>query len=159
MEEHIEHSIFPEKSIVVYAPFGRRFAAALIDATIVAIPLTIVFAFLPRLQSVESIPILGTDISIGLQWRAYLVRIFVGWVYDAIQESGPHMATVGKRAMRIKVTDINGNGISFGKATWRHFGKTVSFILIFVGYFMMLWDEKRQTLHDKMAGTLVVMAD
>jgi uncharacterized RDD family membrane protein YckC len=71
-------------------------------------------------------------------------------------ESGKQQATVGKMALGLKVTDLNGQRISLGRATGRHFGKWVSTIILFFGYFMMLWDEKNQTLHDKMAGTLVV---
>ena len=66
------------------------------------------------------------------------------------------MATIGKKAMRIKVTDLAGNRISFGQATGRHFGKILSAIILLFGYFMMLWDDKSQTLHDKIAGTLVI---
>ena len=75
---------------------------------------------------------------------------------SALLESGAKQATLGKRAMGIKVTDVNGNRISFGQATGRHFGKWISSIILLIGYLMMLWDERKQTLHDKMAGTLVV---
>ena len=85
-----------------------------------------------------------------------MINIVASWLYSSLQESGPNMATIGKKAMNIKVTDMDGGRISFGQATGRHFGKIISGIILLIGYFMMLWDEKSQTLHDKMAGTLVV---
>ena len=41
-------------------------------------------------------------------------------------------------------------------ATGRHFGKLLSALIILIGYLIMIWDEKKQTLHDKMADTPVV---
>jgi uncharacterized RDD family membrane protein YckC len=32
----------------------------------------------------------------------------------------------------------------------------VSAIILLIGYLMMLWDDRKQTLHDKMAATLVL---
>lgn len=66
------------------------------------------------------------------------------------------MATLGKKALGIKVTDMYGERITFAQATGRHFGKIISTVILFIGYFMMLWDDRSQTLHDKIAGTLVV---
>lgn len=71
-------------------------------------------------------------------------------------ESGKNQATIGKMALSIKVTQLDGGRICFGKATGRYFGKIISAIVLFIGYFAMLWDEKSQTFHDMMAKTLVV---
>ena len=131
--EVLEESIFPEK-LIVYATFWTRFAAALIDTLILLIP-NLILRALP-----------GGGVLI----------IIMYWLYFALQESGPKMATLGKKAMHIKVTDLSNNRITFGQATGRYFGKIISFLILFIGYFMMLWDERKQTLHDKMANTLVV---
>ncbi|MGC4037314.1 MAG: RDD family protein [Chitinophagaceae bacterium] len=122
---------------VVYATFWERFAATFIDGIILIIPGLIVQYML------------GKDIS-------NLANLVIGWLYYALQESSPTQATIGKKALGIKVTDMEGQRISFGRATGRHFGKIISTIILFIGYFMMLWNEKRQTLHDSMAQTLVV---
>lgn len=75
-----------------------------------------------------------------------------------MQESGPNQATLGKKALGLKVTGLNGERISFGQATGRFFGQFLSAIILLIGYFMMLWDDKNQTLHDKLAETLVIRA-
>jgi len=121
---------------VVYGGFWERFGAALIDGIILLIPNYILeYA-------------LGTSGS--------FIAIIIGWLYSAILESGENQATFGKKALGLKVVNADGQRISFGQATGRHFGKYVSAIILLIGYFMMLWDDKKQTLHDKMAGTFVV---
>jgi uncharacterized RDD family membrane protein YckC len=78
------------------------------------------------------------------------------WLYFALFESSSKRATPGKMAIGIVVTGMNGERISFGRATGRTFGKYISSLILCFGYFMAGWTEKRQALHDVMAGTLVV---
>jgi uncharacterized RDD family membrane protein YckC len=123
----------------VYAGFWERFAAALLDGLILCIP-NFLFNYM---------------IGPGL---GFFGGIILTWLYSAILESGEHQATFGKRALGLKVTDLNGQRVSFGQASGRFFGKYVSALILCIGYLMMLWDDRKQTLHDKMAGTLVVKA-
>ncbi|MCW3120549.1 MAG: hypothetical protein JWQ38_41 [Flavipsychrobacter sp.] len=123
----------------VYAGFWQRFGASFLDALIILIPLKIInWCFFTGIYS------------------PMLFNLIAGWLYSALLESGPGMATLGKKALGLKVTDLRGGRISFGQATGRHFGKIISSIILLIGYLMMLWDDKKQTLHDKMAGTLVI---
>jgi uncharacterized RDD family membrane protein YckC len=71
-------------------------------------------------------------------------------------ESSGSQGTLGKMAVGIKVTDLYGNRIGFGKATGRFFGKIISFFILLVGYLMVAFTQKKQGLHDMMAGCLVV---
>ena len=59
-------------------------------------------------------------------------------------------------ALGIIVTDLNGNPISFGKANGRYWGKIISTLILLIGYIMAAFTEKKQALHDMMAGTLVI---
>ena len=122
---------------VVYAGFWERVGATLIDFVILIVGQVLIVYLLP-------------------QTLASLINLVITWLYYALLESGESQATIGKRAVGLKVTDMNGGRISFGQATGRHFGKFLSGIILLIGYLMMLWDDKKQTLHDKMAGTLVV---
>jgi uncharacterized RDD family membrane protein YckC len=70
--------------------------------------------------------------------------------------SSEWQATVGKRAMSIVVTGIDGGRISFGRATGRHFAKYVSAFIIGIGFIMAAFTAKKQALHDMMAETLVI---
>lgn len=59
-------------------------------------------------------------------------------------------------ALGIKVTDLNGKRISFGKAAGRYFSAILSVLTFFIGYTMIAFTDKKQSLHDKMADCLVV---
>jgi len=77
------------------------------------------------------------------------------WLYDALTTSSSWQGTVGKKMLRLKVTDEAGNRISFGRATGRFFGKLLSSMVSIV-FIMIAFTERKQGLHDMIAGTLVV---
>ena len=84
------------------------------------------------------------------------VSIIVGWLYFALMESSSWQATVGKKLLKLKVTDTNGYPLTFGKATGRYFGKILSSMICLIGFIMVAFTEKKQGLHDMLANTLVV---
>lgn len=84
-----------------------------------------------------------------------LAVILVQWLYDALLTSSTWQATVGKKLLKLKVTDMEGNKISFGRATGRFFGKLLSGMMCNIGYIMAAFTERKQALHDMIAGTLV----
>lgn len=86
---------------------------------------------------------------------AFLSKI-VEWLYFAIMESSTHQGTLGKIALGIKVTDIQGNRISFARATGRYFGKILSGLVLMIGFIMAGFTEKKQALHDILADCLVI---
>ena len=59
-------------------------------------------------------------------------------------------------ALGLKVTDLQGKRISFARATGRHFAKLLSGMILLIGYIMAGLTERKQALHDMIAGTLVV---
>src|SRR3990167_10295891 len=63
--------------------------------------------------------------------------------------------TVGKKVMGIKVVDaVTGQTPSVGKFLLRDIiGKIISAFTFTIGYLMVIWDSKKQALHDKIAGT------
>jgi len=149
MSAYVEDSTLSQA--VVYSGFWRRVAASLIDSVI----LGVVGAILGIVLGVAMVSG-GTDDTEVVELTGNVVSIFLGWLYYALMESSSKQATIGKMVMGIKVTDLEGNQISFARASGRHFGKIISSLILAIGYLMMLWTEKKQTLHDKMAGCLVV---
>lgn len=85
-----------------------------------------------------------------------LLNAIFGWLYYTIFETSNKMATPGKMVLGIKVIDIYGNKLSFGKATGRYLGKYLSSLIVFVGYLMAAFTERKQALHDILANCLVV---
>ena len=133
-----------------YAGFWKRFAAAFIDLLITAV----IGGFAVPIVGLLYAASIGTVV--GAEFAGLIAGALVKWIYSSSFESSAKQATLGKMALGIRVTDIHGTRIGFGKATLRHFGKLVSFLTLFIGYIMVAFTEKKQGLHDKMAGCLVV---
>ena len=64
--------------------------------------------------------------------------------------------TVGMMAVHIKVLSRNGGRVTLGRSVLRFFGRVASVLPLFLGLLMALFDHKRRTLHDRLAGTVVV---
>jgi uncharacterized RDD family membrane protein YckC len=79
-----------------------------------------------------------------------------GWLYFTLLEASPWQATVGKVALGIRVTDLAGARIGWGRANARYFGKILSSLILGIGYLMAAFTERKQALHDMVAATLVV---
>jgi uncharacterized RDD family membrane protein YckC len=133
---------------VQYAGFWRRLLSYILDSIIIAAAAGIFFGF----ESREMSP--GIDIFSEL--GSSLGPIALSWLYFAFMESSKFQGTLGKMALNIKVTDMTGGRISFGTATGRYFAKILSALTLMIGYLMIIWTQKKQGLHDKIAKTLVV---
>ncbi len=64
--------------------------------------------------------------------------------------------TPGKSIMKVEIVKANGTPIGIGRATLRFIGYFVSTITLCIGFLMIVWDSKKQGLHDKIAGTVVI---
>jgi uncharacterized RDD family membrane protein YckC len=145
---------------VRYGGFWIRFVAAILDGIIVQVvvlPLAFVAGGVSGFAGVMGgIPREGLGILGGL--IGFVIGIFGTWLYEALMESSSRQATLGKMIFGMKVTDLYGNRISFGRATGRHFGKYLSGLTLLIGYIMAGFTERKQALHDMLAGTLVRFA-
>ncbi|MDP3028608.1 MAG: RDD family protein [Deltaproteobacteria bacterium] len=124
-----------------YAGFWKRLAAVFIDGLILSLLLVI--------------PVEILEATYGI-FVAGIASGLINYVYFALFESSSRQATLGKMALEIKVTDIYGSRIKFGRAILRNFGKIISILTLFIGYIMAAFTKKKQALHDMMAGCLVV---
>ncbi len=140
----------------VYAGFWLRLAALLVDIVlIVAVSLAVGFTIgiVAGVTGGNVAAIIGTPEEFGL---FDLISLILQWLYFAGMESSASGNTFGKRAVGICVVDLQGQRISFGKATGRYFGKILSALIVLIGYFMAGFTARKQALHDMMAGTLVI---
>jgi uncharacterized RDD family membrane protein YckC len=91
---------------------------------------------------------------------AYLVTTIIiilgAWLYNAYMESSRMEATLGKKLMGIRVTDMDGGRVSFQTASIRFFGKIISIALAGAGFIMAPFTPNYQALHDVIAKTIVV---
>ncbi len=134
------------------AGFWKRFAAIFIDSfllTFIASILMISLGFF--IGGMLSEPEMIAKISnFGM-----LINVVIVWLYFALQESGKHQATFGKRILGIYVTSKDDSRLSFAQATVRYFSKYLSSILL-IGFIMAAFTKNKQGLHDMIADTLVV---
>ena len=87
-----------------------------------------------------------------------LIPIFwaIHWLYEALLTSSSWQGTLGKKILNLRVTDMAGNRISFGRATGRFFGKIISGMALYIGFIMVGFTERKQGLHDLIVGTQVL---
>lgn len=121
-----------------YSGFWRRFVAMAIDSLILAIP-SLLFTGLTRSYVTSMI-----------------VGAISGFLYYPIFESSIMSATPGKALMGMTVVTVAGERISYKTAVIRFFCRYLSLVLLYVGYLMQPFTEKKQTLHDMISGTVVV---
>jgi uncharacterized RDD family membrane protein YckC len=144
---------------VVYAGFWLRFVAWILDALVTGVAGCFIGGCIGgaigAAGGLRHGPG-GPGLPIGAQLPIQLMNLVVGWLYFALMESGPWQATLGKKALGLVVTDLEGRRISFARATGRHFGKLLSALILLIGYIMAGLTERKQALHDMMASTLVV---
>ena len=150
---------------VAYAGFWLRVVAIIIDAIVLYFAQMILFLPFAASMSMgmrgmmtghppnniqELMPLFHT------MFRLALLRVVLNWLYFSLLESSAWQGTLGKKALGLEVTDLDGRRISFGRATGRFFAKYISVIILFIGFMMAGFTEKKQALHDMIAGTLVI---
>lgn len=81
---------------------------------------------------------------------------FARMIYQITAENSARQATLGKRALSIKVTDEMGSKPTSKQIIGRNIGKFLSTMPLFMGYVMGFFNARNQCLHDGLAGTLVV---
>jgi uncharacterized RDD family membrane protein YckC len=152
-----------------YAGFWLRVVAYLIDSAIMGVAfgaiVGIMFAtvgmrffrgFAPGLYDQAPNPMMPAAV-LGVILVLLPFTIVITWIYFAAMESSAHQGTLGKMALGLFVTDSHGRRISFGRATGRFFAKFITGLIPFlIGYIMAGFTEKRQALHDMIAGCLVL---
>jgi len=152
-----------------YAGFWLRFVAYLIDSVIIYIVQSFVFvpvlglmgiSFASKMDNMENMSdaekmgMIGSMVAIG--GATALLMTVIALLYWCLMESSKYQATVGKLTLGLKVTDLDGNSLDFVKSLIRNICKVISGMIMCIGYIMAGFTEKKQGLHDIIAGTLVV---
>lgn len=89
---------------------------------------------------------------------AFLLFELCALIYTAWLHASPWQATVGKRLFRLKVTDRQGKRLTLARSLWRSLAWQMSWLSLGAGLALVLLSKKRQSVHDCLAGTLVVKA-
>jgi uncharacterized RDD family membrane protein YckC len=153
----------------MYASFGRRLVALILDIIIIGVVQSFVIvpvlavlglSFGANIQNVENMDetqAVGMVAAImGAMGAIWIISTCISFLYFSLLESSKFQGTIGKMAMGIVVTDMEGNRISFGKAALRALGRYVSYVILCIGFLMAAFTDKKQALHDMIASTLVI---
>jgi uncharacterized RDD family membrane protein YckC len=145
---------------MIYSGFWIRVAASLIDSFVMYIANALVMAgivFLPLGDSNSLAERMSNPSSLmAMMGLMYTGMIVINWLYYALMESSKNRATLGKMAVGIIVVNEKGERISFTKATGRYFAKILSGIILGIGFIMAAFDQRKQSLHDRLAKTVVI---
>jgi uncharacterized RDD family membrane protein YckC len=157
-------AIVPVDMFADYAGFWLRVGAYFVDGFVLTVLTLCVFGYsatewdyhIGQTRSIMSAP--GQFNPAFLKTEAWFqaFNTVAAWLYFALMESSSRQATLGKMLVGIFVTDLNGERISFGRATGRFFAKILSALTCYIGFLMAGCTERKQALHDMIAGTLVV---
>jgi uncharacterized RDD family membrane protein YckC len=158
-----------------YAGFWLRFVAAIIDGILLAV-VNFILSFI--LLAVFGLNIVALIL-------IYVITGALGLIYWAMMESGPGQATLGKRILKLKVTNMSGGRIDFATALTRSWVHWLSYfvlvidVLLGLPFFlngnlgtlsgivalaalasaiMIAFTPMKQGFHDQIAKTLVVRA-
>jgi uncharacterized RDD family membrane protein YckC len=133
--------------------FGKRLAATLLDGFLVsALTMIVAFsvgffgAFLDMYRDSEDVP---------MMWIVAVSGFVISIAYYVASWTRGGM-TPAKYLFGQKVVGTDGELLPLGKAVLRYVGYVVSILTLSLGFLWIAFDEKRQGLHDKIAGSFVV---
>jgi uncharacterized RDD family membrane protein YckC len=138
-----------------YASFGRRAAAMLIDAILLAVLLGILSGALYAAYGVDPEAVDAGSVEAEEDFAAFVLTTTVApiayfWVLNAVGWSP------GKQALRLRIVRADGQPPGFGVGFARTVCSLLSVLPLGLGLLWVLFDRNRQTWHDKLAGTYVV---
>jgi len=167
--------VVPEPSIVQaegvttqeYAGFWIRVLASFLDSFVMC------FVMIPIFLGLSALGILpqGTNVEVGYggytsvdnqQASPFGLMIFqlifglivLVYIVVMLKKFG---GTVGKLILGLRVVNSGGGELGIGQILLREtIGKIVSLIVLYIGFIMVGFDERKQGLHDKIAGTFVI---
>jgi uncharacterized RDD family membrane protein YckC len=138
----------------IYAGLVTRVVAFVIDAAIVN---GIAFVFGASISlalsvfgiSLDEVPD-GVTVAVGVGgWVLINVAYFAGsWALTG--------QTTGMRLMTIRVLRTNGERLSLRRGLRRILAMILAALPLFAGYLLILVDDRRRGLHDRLAGTVVL---
>ena len=152
---------------VHYAGFWLRLVAYLIDGLVmvvafVAVAIILVFGTglgpaLGRLHPGEEPGEVGSLLGVTFIFSLLAISLVGSWLYHACLESSDWHATLGKKILNMKVMDLEGRPISFGRASVRFFAKIITGMLpLGIGYIVAGFTERKQAIHDMIASCVVL---
>ena len=145
-----------------YGTVQQRILAFILDGMILLIVLGVIEAIgLPVFDDIginEVVVDGSTEVQRQIQYSipGIVITLALFWGYFVGFEVSKYEATPGKIAMALRVTDMEGRRVGVIRSTVRHFAKFLTIATLSIGFFIAIFTRKRQTLHDLIAGCVVI---
>lgn len=153
---------------VTYAGFWLRVVAAIIDGLVISIPMAPIWlimmaSLIPDIMQHPDNPFSFVSVAIPRILFFAVLHVLLSWLYWSLMESSSWQATLGKKALGLFVADLQGNRVTFARASGRFFAGRGTLLFLSLGglYFMIDcicagFTEKKQAIHDMIASCLVL---
>lgn len=128
------------------AGFWTRFSARFVDG--------ILFQIISFGLNLALLPLLGIT-NKGFNFIPFVILMTLSATYEIVMIAR-YGATLGKMAANIEVVQDDGSPMDLQRSVYRFFASMLSTFTCCIGYLIMLGHPRKQTLHDRLVGTLVV---
>lgn len=155
--ENVSPSPSASSARIAYAGFWLRLVAYCIDSILIGFVLgnLLLRPLIGRIIPADDPWFLFTNNS--PQITALMLLFLMGnWAYFSLLESSTWRATIGKKILGLEVVDLQGHRLSFARASGRFFAKILSSLTLMIGFVIAGFTQKKQALHDIVAGCLVI---
>lgn len=134
---------------VEYAGFWIRAVASLVDSVLMLVIIFPVLTLIYGMSYWESDSIVAGTWDVLLNYILPAVAVILFWIYKS--------ATPGKMLFNLSIVDVNTGGKpSNGQLIGRYASYYLSMLPLFLGFFWVAFDARKQGWHDKLSGTAVV---
>jgi uncharacterized RDD family membrane protein YckC len=149
-----------------YAGFASRTVAVAIDLAIISVvTLVVTWASLSLLEyieidvrecpPIESNAGRGAVMCLALQWTGIAIGVSFPWIYALFFWTVTGQ-TPGKAVMGVRIVRLDGRPMTLWTSIVRLLGYGISLASAGLGFLLVLSDDRRQALHDKLPGTCVI---
>jgi uncharacterized RDD family membrane protein YckC len=144
-----------------YGGFWIRVLATIIDALILGVIFVPLFIILSGAFGLAGAATSGDQQAMAVAMLSIMpllvgIPLVINWLYEAFMTSSSKQATLGHMVLHMKVVDSNGQRLSFGRATGRHFCKLLNNLTLYIGWLMVGFTQRKQGLHDLIVGTYMI---
>ncbi len=153
--------VFAPSEFAGYGGFWLRVLATIIDSLLLGVVIVPLLFVLIAVFGVAGSVTPGNEQAamaamLTLMPLFIIIPVGIGWLYEAYMTSSSKQATLGHLALHMKVVNRNGQRLSFGHATGRYFAKMINNFTLYIGWLLVAFTERKQGLHDIIAGTYIV---
>ncbi len=149
-----------------YAGFVSRFIALVVDLIVINVISIVVLASIGLILNFfgldntldpvrDVVNYLATTLENGALWITVSFSTLFGVIYFLFFWVLVGF-TPGKALFGLRIVRANGQRLTFVRAVLRLIGYWISALLLFLGFILVILDNRRQGLHDKFADTIVI---